>query len=69
MRSEKIFTAVNKVQNRYVLCQLTAQAARKFHRPNTRIQETVNEVLDRFTTSPKLEGAAARPLESARQAA
>jgi hypothetical protein len=50
MRSDKIFGALDRVQNRYKLCQLTAQATRKFHRPNTRVQETMNEVLERFST-------------------
>ena len=47
MRSDKIFGALDRVQNRYKLCQLTAQATRKFHRPNTRVQETMNDVLTR----------------------
>ena len=34
------------MKNRYVLCQLAFKATRKFHRPNTRIQETMNEVLE-----------------------
>lgn len=55
MRSDKIFGALDRVQNRYKLCQLTAQATRKFHRPNTRVQETMNEVLDRFSVSHDLE--------------
>jgi len=55
MRSDKIFGALDRVQNRYKLCQLTAQATRKLHRPNTRVQETMNEVLERFSTSADLE--------------
>jgi len=55
MRSDKIFGALDRVQNRYKLCQLTSQATRKFHRPNTRVQETMNEVLERFSTSADLE--------------
>jgi GTP cyclohydrolase I len=31
-----------------MLCQLASKATRKFHRPNTRIQETMNEVLERI---------------------
>ena len=31
-----------------MLCQLASKATRKFHRPNTRIQETMNQVLDRI---------------------
>jgi len=34
------------MKNRYILCQLASKATRKFHRPNTRIQETMNEVLE-----------------------
>jgi hypothetical protein len=30
------------------LCQLAAKATRKLHKPNTRLQDTTNEVLDRF---------------------
>ncbi len=48
MRSDRVFPAVRAVQNRYLLCQLAAQATRKFHRPNTRVQDTMNEVLNRF---------------------
>jgi hypothetical protein len=31
-----------------MLCQLASKATRKFHRPNTRIQDTMNQVLDRI---------------------
>ncbi len=48
MRSDRVFPAVRAVQNRYLLCQLAAQATRKFHRPNTRVQDTMNDVLNRF---------------------
>ncbi len=48
MRSDLIFDSLTAVQNRYTLCQLAAKATRKFHKPNTRIQETMNEVLTRF---------------------
>ena len=48
MRSELIYKALGPVRNRYALCQLASQATRKFHRPNTRIQETMNEVFTRF---------------------
>jgi hypothetical protein len=36
------------VNNRYKLCQLASKATRKLHKPNTRLQDTTNEVLDRF---------------------
>ena len=48
MRSDLIFGALTHVQNRYQLCQLARKAPRKLHKPNTRLQDTTNEVLDRF---------------------
>ena len=48
MRSDLIFGALTHVTNRYELCQLASKATRKFHRPSTRIQETMNQVLDRI---------------------
>ncbi|HXZ27571.1 MAG TPA: DNA-directed RNA polymerase subunit omega [Terriglobales bacterium] len=51
MRSDKVFPAVKAVKNRYLLCQLAAQATRKFHRPNARVQDTMNDVLNRFAQS------------------
>ena len=50
MRSELIYGALRPVGNRYALCQLASQATRKFHRPTTRIQDTMNDVLVRFST-------------------
>ena len=51
MRSELFFDAVRTVQNRYLLCQVSSKATRKLHRPNTRIQDTMNEVFERFAES------------------
>ena len=48
MRSDLIFGALTHVNNRYELCQLALKATRKLHKPNTRLQDTTNEVLDRF---------------------
>ena len=48
MRSDLIFGALTHVTNRYKLCQLESKATRKLHKPNTRLQDTTNEVLDRF---------------------
>ena len=48
MRSDRVFKALPTLRNRYMLCQLASKATRKFHRPNTRIQETMNEVLNRI---------------------
>jgi len=47
--------------NRYMLCQLASKATRKFHRPNTRIQETMNEVLDRISDAQPKQVAAEKP--------
>jgi hypothetical protein len=47
MRSDLIHDALDTVTNRYLLCQLVSKATRKFHKPNTRIQETMNNVLER----------------------
>jgi hypothetical protein len=51
VRSNLIFGALSPVQNRYMLCQLVSKATRKFHRPATRVQDTMNEVLYRFAGS------------------
>jgi hypothetical protein len=49
MRSERVFGAMVHVPNRFLLTKLVAAATRKFHRPNTRIQETMDEVFVRFS--------------------
>ena len=48
MRSDLIFGALAHVTNRYELCQLAFKATRKLHKPNTRLQDTANEVFVRF---------------------
>jgi len=48
MRSQLIFGAMTHVKNRYELCQLASKAARKLHKPTTRLQDTMNDVLIRF---------------------
>jgi hypothetical protein len=50
MRSDLVFGALSHVSNRYQLCQLASKATRKLHKPSTRLQDTTNEVLDRFHT-------------------
>ena len=53
MRSKLVFDAMAYVSNRYLLTRVASTATRKLHRPNTRIQETTNDVLVRLTrTSP-----------------
>ncbi len=51
MRSELIFGALTHISNRYQLCQLASKATRKLHKPNTRLQDTMNDVLLRFRES------------------
>jgi hypothetical protein len=60
MRSDLIFGALTHVKNRYELCQLASKATRKLHRPNTRLQDTTNEVLDRFRETIPMGVAVAR---------
>ncbi len=55
MRSDRVFEALHTLRNRYMLCQLASKATRKFHKPNTRIQETMNEVLDRIAGADREE--------------
>ena len=52
-RSDLVFEALHTFRNRYMLCQLASKATRRFHRPNTRIQETMNGVLDRIADSER----------------
>jgi hypothetical protein len=49
MRSQLIFGAMTKAPGRFLLIRLVAKATRKLHRPNTRIQDTTNDVLVRFS--------------------
>jgi hypothetical protein len=48
MRSELVFGATTYVSNRYLLTRVAAKATRKLHRPNTRIEDTANEVFGRL---------------------
>jgi hypothetical protein len=65
MRSHLIYGALNPVQNRYMLCQLVSKATRKFHRPATRVQDTMNNVLAQFSGADKPEEVMAVPEEVA----
>jgi hypothetical protein len=73
MRSDLVFGALSHVSNRYQLCQLASKATRKLHKPNTRLQDTTNEVLGRFqNTHPgsaePIEATAEQPVETRRAA-
>ena len=48
MRSDLVFEALCYVPNRYQLCQLASKAARRMHKPNTRLPDTANHVLSSF---------------------
>jgi hypothetical protein len=56
MRSDRVFGALANVSNRYLLTMLAAKAIRRFHRPNTRIEETANEVFVRFSRANPMGG-------------
>jgi hypothetical protein len=51
MRSELVFAAKRRLPGRYALCRIAATATRKFHRPNTRIEDTTDSVLKRIADS------------------
>lgn len=61
MRSDLVFGAMTHVSNRFQLTKLAANATRKLHRPNTRIQETMNDVLIRFSQANPMADEAAEP--------
>jgi hypothetical protein len=56
MRSDLIFGAMTHVSNRFLLTRLASKATRRFHRPNTRIEDTANEVFERFSRVNPLTG-------------
>lgn len=61
MRSDLIFGALAHVKNRYQLCQLASKATRKLHKPNTRLQDTANEVFVRFHDESPIAAAPSTP--------
>jgi hypothetical protein len=63
MRSQLVFAATASVPNRYLLTRLAAKATRRLHRPNTRIQDTANDVLIRFQAAHPVSGMPAEPVE------
>jgi hypothetical protein len=64
MRAELTFMALAHESNRYLLTRLIAKATRKLHRPNTRVQETMNDAFERFGCSKR--GADGRTAEAAK---
>jgi hypothetical protein len=51
MRTDLTFMALTYESNRYLLTRLIAKATRKMHRPNTRLQDTINDVFERVSCS------------------
>ncbi len=65
MRSNLIFVALSREQNRYQLTRLIAKATRKLHRPNTRIPDTMNDALALFSASaPEPSGVVLKPAQA-----
>jgi hypothetical protein len=62
MRSDLVFGAMKHVPNRYLLTLLASKAARKLHRPGTRMQDTANSVLARCSFSNPLRQKHATPI-------
>ena len=58
MRSDLVFGASSQVSNRFWLCRLTTKATRKLHRPNSRLQDTINRALIHFQQANPETGAA-----------
>ena len=56
MRSGLVFGAVTYVSNRFLLTRVAAKATRRFHRRNTRIEDTANEVFQRLARANPLAG-------------
>jgi hypothetical protein len=56
MRSELVFGATTYISNRFLLARLASKAIRKLHKPNTRIEDTTNDVFIRFSHANPLAG-------------
>jgi hypothetical protein len=63
MRADLTFMALAHESNRYLLTRLIAKATCKLHRPNTRLEDTMNDVFERFGCSKS--GADPRASEAA----
>jgi len=64
MRSDLIYDALKPVTNRYLLCQLVSKATRKFHKPTTRVQDTMNDILLRVGGADEPEAVIDLPAEN-----
>jgi hypothetical protein len=65
MRADLTFTALAYEANRYRLTRLVAKATRILHRPNTRVQDTMNDAFKWFGRSkPRADRRAAEAASS-----
>lgn len=55
MRSELVYSAAEKVENRFLLATLTIRAVRRLHIVSTRTEETANKVLSELAGGNFLE--------------
>ena len=54
MRSELVYEAGLKIENRFLLATTTMQATRKLHISSTRTEDTVNKVLVEVASGKRL---------------
>lgn len=59
MRSELVSAAIKHTPNRYSLSRVVSRATRGLHRPNTRIEDTLNEAFRLLSGTATVEAAAA----------
>jgi hypothetical protein len=67
MRSDLVFGAIAHISNRYHLCRLASKAARRFHVPKARLQDTTNDVLAHLRHSFSIEQTARESPHSQRR--
>jgi hypothetical protein len=48
MRSDHIRRALVNIPNRFMLCRLVSVATRKYHDPDRRVQDVINDVIGWF---------------------
>ena len=48
MRSDRIHKALVNIQNRFMSCRLVSVATRKYHDPDRRVQDVINDVIGWF---------------------
>lgn len=48
MRSDRIHRALVNIQNRFILCRLVSVATQKYHDPERRVQDVINDVIGWF---------------------